>query len=171
MVKPLPYPLNGHGIVAHPKPRATVTSHPLGDGTYVWYLGGNVSEEGATRSEEGTLKFAKDMLEDMFPLIDWSDKLFATWAGDRAEPFDEKGHLPAGPHIHQRGNILVAWPVKLTFAPALADKVLDWLEGRDIKPLQQAPKKKGQKDTDALPPLPEAEEGLYPWETATFRRI
>jgi glycine/D-amino acid oxidase-like deaminating enzyme len=161
MVKPLDEPLNGHGIVASPKPRATVTSHPLPSGEYVWYLGGNIAEQGAKMTEEETLRFAKAEMKEMFPLIDWDDKEWATWAGDRAEPFAENGQLPPGPHIHQRGQVLIAWPVKLTFAPLLADKVLEWLKGREIRPLVKT----------APPDLPPAQIGAYPWERAKWVRV
>lgn len=161
MVRPMPYSLNGHGIVAAPKPRATITSHPLNGGDYVWAIGGNVAEQGAGMTEAETIRFAKKELQDMFPLIDWENKEWATWAGDRAEPFDEKGYLVPGPHIHQRGQVLVAWPVKLTFTPLLADRVLDWLKGREIRPLLKTPP----------PPLPQAVIGGYPWETAAWIKM
>jgi hypothetical protein len=130
----------------------------LGDGTYVWYLGGNIAEEGARMTEEETLRFAQKEMREMFPLIDWADKEWATWAGDRAEPFDEKGQLPPGPHIHQRGQILIAWPTKLTFTPALADQVSQWLQEKSIVPKAQS----------SPPDLPQAPFGLYPWESASW---
>lgn len=160
MVKPLPYALYGHGIVGNPKPRMTVTSHPLANGEYVWYLGGAVAEEGAKLDEEATLAFAKKELQDVFPDIDWDDKEWATWFGDRAEPYDEKGNLPPGPFIHQRGRILMAWPTKLTFAPALSDRVFDWLKDKDIHPIAKTPP----------PALPPAEIAPYPWEQAAWRK-
>jgi glycerol-3-phosphate dehydrogenase len=161
MVKTLDEPINGHGIVAHPKPRVTITSHPLPSGGYVWYFGGNIAELGAKMTEEETIRFAKSEMKEMFPLIDWEDREWATWAGDRAEPFAEDGRIPPGPHIHQRGQVLIAWPVKLTFAPLLADKVLDWLKTREITPQAKTPP----------PDLPAAKIGGYPWERAKWVRL
>ncbi len=165
MVRPLPAPLFGHGIVGQPKPRVTVTSHifrenAAGDPEYVWYLGGNVAEKAAAMTEEEAIVFARAEMQEMFPQIDWAEKEWATLAVDRAEPFDVKGQLPPGPFLHQRGRILLCWPTKLTFAPALADRVFDWLQGKDIQPVSK----------EAPPPLPQADIGLYPWEAATWRK-
>jgi glycine/D-amino acid oxidase-like deaminating enzyme len=161
MVKPMPYALYGHGIVGHPKPRVTVTSYPLGDGQYVWYLGGNVAEAGAKLSEAEALHFAKKEMQDIFPHLDWEQKQWASWCGDRAEPFDVAGHLPPGPCVQQRGKILIAWPTKLTFAPALADKIFERLEQSGLTPSPQT----------APPNLPEAEIGSYPWEAAAWQNL
>jgi glycine/D-amino acid oxidase-like deaminating enzyme len=161
MVKPMPEALYGHGIVGKPKPRVTITSHPDGKGSFIWYLGGNISEEGATLTEAETLAFAKKELQDIFPAIDWSQKEWATWHGERAEAFDPSGHLPAGPHIDVQGNTLIAWPTKMTFAPALADQIVGWLSQNNITPSVETPP----------PPLPAAEIGLYPWENATWQTL
>jgi glycine/D-amino acid oxidase-like deaminating enzyme len=161
MVKPMAHAIFGHGIAAQPKPRVTITSHPLASGEYVWYLGGDIAEKGARMNETEALQFAVKEMKAMFPLIDWNTKEWASWQGDRAEPFDEKGHLPAGPYVYDRGALLVAWPAKLTFAPLLADKVLGLLRNKGIKP---------QNDS-GLPSLPVAEIGAYPWEAATWQKL
>ncbi|MCE9507506.1 MAG: FAD-binding oxidoreductase [Alphaproteobacteria bacterium] len=161
MVKSLPQALYGHGIVGQPKPRVTVTSHPLSTGGYVWYLGGNVAEEGAKLSAAEALAFAKKEMQDIFPHLDWEQKEWASWLGDRAEPFDAEGQLPPGPYIQQRGKVLIAWPTKLTFAPALADQVFALLQERGVSP----------SPSTASPLLDEAEIGHYPWEEAQWQRI
>jgi len=161
MVKPMPEPLYGHGIVGKPKPRVTITSHPDGKGSYIWYLGGNISEEGAKLTEAQTLAFAKKELQDIFPAIDWNTKEWATWYGERAEAFDLAGQLPAGPHIQSHGKTLIAWPTKMTFAPALADQIVDWLKQNNITPSAET----------APPSLPAAKIGQYPWEAATWQTL
>jgi len=162
MVRAVPYALYGHGIVGKPKPRMTVTAHPNGRDGYVWYLGGNVAEEAAGMDEDAALRFAQKELQDVFPDIDWTNKEWATWAGDRAEPYDTDGTLPPGPFVQQRGKILIAWPTKLTFAPALSDNVFEWLKDKDITPTAK----------DAPPAeLPPAEIGTYPWEVAQWRKL
>jgi len=163
MVRPLPHALYGHGIVGKPKPRLTVTAHPNGRDGYVWYLGGNIAEEGAKMTEEETLQFARRELESVFPHIDWAGKQWATWAGDRAEPYDETGELPPGPFVQQRGRVMVAWPTKLTFAPALADRLFDKLQERKIEPVY-----KTEPPTDKFAA---ADIGRYPWEGAAWRKI
>jgi hypothetical protein len=161
MVRRLPEPLYGHGIVGTPTPRVTVTSHPAEGGGYIWYLGGAVAEKGAKLDEEAALAFARQELREIFPGIDWGDREWATWYGDRAEPLDAKGELPTGPFIYQCGRILLAWPTKLTFAPALSDLIFERLKDNDIHPIAKT----------APPPLPAAEIGSYPWEAAVWRRL
>lgn len=162
MVKNMPYAFYGHGIVSAPKPRVTITSHPASDsaayGEYVWYLGGSIAEEGAKLDEAATIAFAQKEMMEMFPDIDWQSKEWATWYGDRAEPFDPAGDLPMGPFVHQRGRVLMAWPSKLTFAPMLSDHVFAWLHDKDIHAAAK----------DAPPDLPLADIGSYPWEIATW---
>ena len=62
--------------------------------------------------------------------------------------------------MHRIGHLLLAWPTKLTFAPALADLVVERL--KDVTPAgaQCAP-----------PPLPAADVGAYPWDTADWQKI
>ena len=161
MVRNLPYALYGHGIVGSPKPRVTVTSHPSDvPGEYIWYLGGAVAEAGAAMTDNEAIAFAQKELKDIFPDIAWAEKEWATWYGDRAEPYSAKGDLPPGPLVHQRGKILMAWPAKLTFAPALSDRVFEWLKDKDIHPTAKS----------APPELPAAGIASYPWETAVWRK-
>jgi hypothetical protein len=112
--------------------------------------------------EAHALEFARKELQDIFPDLDWQDREWATWYGDRAEPYDDKGDLPPGPFIHQRGRVLMAWPAKLTFAPALSDHVFDWLKDKDIHPTVKKLK---------TPDLPEAAIGAYPWEAAEWKKL
>jgi glycine/D-amino acid oxidase-like deaminating enzyme len=161
MVKPLAHAIYGHGIADQPKPRVTITSHPLAGGEYVWYLGGDIAEKGVRMNHGEALQFAFKEMKTMFPLIDWNTKEWASWEGDRAEPFDQKNRLPAGPYVYERDALLVAWPAKLTFAPLLADNVLELLRSKGIKP----------QNTTGVPPLPRAEIGDYPWETVTWQKL
>lgn len=161
MVRPMPEPLFGHGIIGHPKPRVTVTSHPLPDGNHVWYLGGMIAEKGAEMAEDEALVFAKKEMSDVFPHIAWHEKEWGSFAVDRAEPLHDKAHLPSGPEIHQRGKVLIAWPTKMTLAPALSDRIFDWLSARGIVP-----------QSKTLPPdFPAAEMGDYPWEGAAWKKF
>jgi hypothetical protein len=93
------------------------------------------------------------------PQVDWEDKEWASWYGDRAEAFNTKGELPAGPSVHQQGRVLLAWPAKLTLVPALSDCVLEHF--KDIAPSAKSPP----------PPLPSAGIGSYPWELAAWQKL
>lgn len=162
MVKSLPFDLYGHGVVSAPKPRLTVTAAPDGAGGYIWYLGGDIAEKGAAMSDAQAIDFARTELAAVFPAIDWSNKQWATWFGDRAEPANPDGHLPPGPHVHQRGRVLISWPTKLTFAPALADRVLDYIKTHNVMPHHALP---------LLDGWPQAGHGSYPWEMATWQSL
>ena len=85
----------------------------------------------------------------------------ADWYGDRVEPLDAAGELPAGPAVHECDRVLLAWPVKLTFAPALADRVHELLVRDRIQPAHGS----------EPPPLAAAEVGAYPWEAAAWRTM
>lgn len=168
MVRPLPAPLFGHGIAGNPKPRVTVTAAPLPYGIaeiesqqYVWYLGGALAEAAAGMTEDEAIAHAQKEMAEMFPHIDWRAREWASWLGDRAEPFDEKGDLPPGPHIEQRGRIFIAWPAKLTFAPALADRIMEFVRARNVTPLFKT----------APPDAPAAVIGSYPWELAAWKKL
>jgi len=53
---------------------------------------------------------------------------------NRAEPLMSDGGRPDRPYIHSQKNILTAWPVKLAFAPLLAQEVLSELANIGIEP-------------------------------------
>ena len=161
MVKPLTQSLFGHGTSGGIKPRVTVTSHPIGEGEYVWYLGGNIAEVAAGLSEADALAFAKKEMAAIFPSVNWDQKRWATYAIDRAEPFDEDARLPAGAYVLPCGNGLVAWPTKMTLVPELSDKILGWIAARKIAPSPES----------AAPDLPPVEVGHYPWDVAEWHQI
>jgi glycine/D-amino acid oxidase-like deaminating enzyme len=134
MVQPMPFPLYGHGVTTSYKPRITVTSHPLESGDYVWYLGGAIADEVLELGEDEAIKYAQKEMRALFEHIDWSGKKWATWHGTRAEAYSSSGRLPNGPVIQEYGNVLVAWPTKLTLTPLLGDQVLTCLAKRGVRP-------------------------------------
>ncbi len=162
MVKPVPFALYGHGIVGSPKPRLTVTcARDNTSGDYIWSLGGALAENAATLDDDAAIRLAVDELSDVFPHIDWRTKSYATWYGARAEPANPDGNLPPGPYVQKRGRVLIAWPTKLTFAPLLADQVMDAMAQHRIAPHYSLP-------VIDLPPAPM---GVPPWEAATWKRL
>ncbi len=149
--------LYGHCLVADPKPRVTITSHTLVDGTPVWYLGGNVAEKACklTTAAE-SIRFAASELRAIFPKHDWSRYAYATWDVDRAEPHQSVRFMPSEPTVDVLGNCALAWPTKLVFAPGLASKITAAASAR-VAPLP-APNL----------PLPPARVGASPWDLATW---
>ena len=158
MVKPMSHALYGHGTSGGVKPRVTITSHPIGTGRYVWYLGGNIAEVSANMSETEALKFAQKEMSAIFPDVDWAEKEWASLAIDRAEPFDANGRLPAGAYIHPHGNNLFVWPTKMTLVPELSDQILDWVRRENISPSPET----------RAPTLPVPAVGEFPWNGAKW---
>jgi glycine/D-amino acid oxidase-like deaminating enzyme len=152
LARGLSHRVYAHCLVPEPKPRVTITSHPLGSET-VWYLGGNIAEKAVGMNDDEALKWARAEMASVFPWIDWKKIAFAIHDVDRAEPAASK-LLPSGPTVSSVGNAALAWPTKLALAPALTQQVIRWLEQRGLAPSGKA---------TALP-LPQAEPAPYPWE-------
>jgi len=161
MVRTLPFPLYGHGITTSYKPRVTITSHPLPFGGYVWYLGGAIADT-LSLSNDKAISFAKQEMNQIFPYYDWADMEWATWYGYRAEPYCKDGQLPDGPVIHEYGNVLVAWPTKLTLIPLLGDKILNLLKHKRIMPTYKPADSHHHSAATDLPII------LPPWDTAEW---
>ncbi len=154
LVRSLWEPLYGHCIgLNRDKPRVTITAHPIGDDRHVWYLGGGLAEDAAKAPAAEAILRARKEMEEILPHLPWGDYEWASFAIDRAEPA-AGGRLPGRPELLERGNAALAWPAKMTFAPALAEKVLAWVEQGGLQPGRE----------DAPLPLAEAPMGLYPWE-------
>lgn len=161
LVKGVPHKLYGHCIVADPKPRVTVTSHTLRDGTPVWYLGGNVAEKACKlATEEESIRFAADELSAIFPKVKWNQFEWAAWDVDRAEPHQSSRFMPSEPTVQIVGNSMIAWPTKLVFAPGLASRITQEASER-ITPGSSAQQL----------PLPKAQVGEYPWDLVTWQKF
>ncbi len=162
--------LYGHCVTATPKPVVTITSHPLGEET-VWYLGGGVAEEAAGSTDEAAILNAKNKLRGIFPKFEWEGLRWACWAVDRAEPH-AASRLPDGPALLERGTTGLAWPTKLVYAPALAEQAEEFVARRLAGMGVLEDFSEGAK-TGALGeiPLPLAELGTYPWETAVWHSL
>lgn len=109
------------------KPRVTITSHRDHDGNVVWYLGGNLAEQGARRRDAEQIEHARAELNNLFPWIDGLRRAdIRCHRIDRSEPAAEHKR-PKEPVCLARGNISVGWPIKFTMAPMLANQVLNSL--------------------------------------------
>lgn len=124
---PSDYPLYAHCLGLGPRPRITVTTHYMHDGSAVWYLGGLIAEEGVERSSEAQIKAARKELMELFPWIDFSAATFATFLVDRAEPKQNSGLKPESSFFKSASNVTIAWPTKLALAPKLAADIIEHL--------------------------------------------
>jgi len=159
----LPHRFYGHCLGAETTPRLTISSHPLADGSQVWYLGGSLAEKGAGQSDGEVLNAARQELKELMPWVDFSNAQWSVLAVDRAEPRQRNVARPDQSFAEwantrqQADNVIAAWPTKLTLAPNLARSVATLLAGRAIVPSHQP-----------APTLPLAPPAIAPtpWETA-----
>ena len=154
------------------KPLMTITSHMLPSGNCVWYIGGNIGEQGVVMEKLDLLQNAKKCLISYFPRINWNKVSWDTLRIDRAEPQNKTtktGHTrPDHPYCQQLANLMVCWPTKLTLVPMLADQVIAKLE----KHFSPAGTMKNQSlATNPLLNLPKPAFGLPPWEKVAWTDV
>ncbi len=154
MVKGLLPPVFAHCLGASSNPRLTITSYPLAEGQ-IWYLGGQLAEEGVKRSEQAQLAYAKSELEKLLPWMKFDHLQWSSLRINRAEKASAGGKRPNDCHLSTHGDVMVAWPTKLAFAPRLAEQVL--------LQLKNSPAQSGDLDAPSLE-LPKPELATLPWE-------
>lgn len=130
----LPYSIYAHCLGLSSVPRLTITTHRAEDGQLVWYLGGQIAEEGVKRSSEEQIQVVKKELRELFPWLDFSNAKFASFFVDRAERKQSDGKRPDSCSFADVGNATVAWPTKLALAPLLANQIVESLNRKEIKP-------------------------------------
>ena len=139
-----------HCMGAGINPRVTITSHLDSHNQIVWYMGGQLAEDGVHRSDEEQIARAQQELASLIP---WQKLDAAKWAIldiDRAEVKHADGHRPDTFYVDQQGDIITAWPTKLALAPLLARQIVDLVSDID-------------KTTADLPAWPSAPLAEFPW--------
>lgn len=129
---PFDYPLYAHCIGMGTRPRITITTHHTQDGSTIWYLGGQLSEEGVGLDSQTQIQAAKHELNSLFPWLNFNNAEFATFMVDRAEPKQKNGLKPESSYLKVVENMIVAWPTKLALAPQLAQDIMNNLN--DMQP-------------------------------------
>lgn len=117
------HPVFAHCLGLGSTPRLTITSHRAHDGKYIWYIGGQVAEEGVKRTSAEQITCIQQQLTALFPWIDFGNASYATFFIDRAENQEPNGSRPDSCTMHVIDNMIVAWPTKLALAPALAKQI------------------------------------------------
>ncbi|MGV6825704.1 MAG: FAD-dependent oxidoreductase [bacterium] len=115
-------------------PRVTITSYPLGDDRQVWYLGGQLAEEGVDRTVDEQIEFAKSELGELLPWLQLEGCIWETLRVDRAEQRTTGGSRPDDFCLHRQQNVMTVWPTKLAYAPRVTDAVLDELHQLGVVP-------------------------------------
>jgi glycerol-3-phosphate dehydrogenase len=140
------YPLYGHCLGLSTVPRITITTHKAYDGKTVWYMGGQLAEDGIKKNSQEQIKAASQELQTLFPWLDFSNTEFASFMIDRAEPLQSDGKRPDSCYFKEVENVIAAWPTKLAFAPQLANDIIAHLQKSnfksapsDIRPLRAWP--------------------------------
>jgi glycerol-3-phosphate dehydrogenase len=124
-----PHALYAHCVGTDSKPRLTISSHADGDHT-VWYLGGQLAEEGAALAEDVLIERAQQEITELFSWLDWRDAQWATLRVERAEPEQPDLLRPDNAWLKPCENLsrcLVAWPTKLTLTPNLGNLFMDYV--------------------------------------------
>ena len=151
---PLPA-LHAHSLGTGSTPIATITSHLTEDGDTVWYIGGNIAEQGVGKSFEKLTAEAEELLHDILPWFELPELEWATHAINRAEPKQSALSRPDTAFVESKGNVHIAWPTKLALAPDLTDSVIKALNKQNLVAHEHP-----------TPTLPQAEIGKALWDTA-----
>lgn len=157
--------LYAHCVGKESKPRLTISSHETEHGT-VWYLGGQLAEEGVALSPAALLNNAKQEMEALFPQINWSEAQWATCVVERAEPQQPGMLRPDNAWLSPCGDLqhcVVAWPTKLTLVPNLGKQLLDFVREKKI-----IPQRVGAMPAD-WPRMTQV--AATPWQTAQWQQV
>jgi hypothetical protein len=111
-----------HCVGLSTNPILTITSHPLPNGKTLWYLGGQIAEEGVGRDKNTQIEIAQTLIKQQFPWFTLQNPKWQTLNINRAEGFNH-GKRPESIMIDTVDNVMTAWPTKLTFAPLLAKSI------------------------------------------------
>jgi len=129
---PLPV-IYAHSLGSGSKPIATISSHKDQHDNVVWYIGGNIAEEGVNKSPQQLVAEARELLADILPWVSLPELEWATHPVNRAEPKQSSLSRPDTAFISSHDNLHVCWPTKLALAPDLADQMLAALESAQLK--------------------------------------
>ncbi len=131
----LPEGVYAHCLGASSNPRITISSHWDAEGRTVWYLGGQLAEDGVERTRGEQIAAARHELEKLLPWVEQKGLEWATLEMERAEPLMADGHRPDTAFAESTDGLIVAWPTKLVLAPQLAADVLEMLKRDGVLPL------------------------------------
>ena len=150
----LPEMLYAHCMEVSVNPRITITSHRDAQNNIVWYLGGQLAEEGVKRTDAEQVAKAELELKALMPWLDLSRMQWATLDIDRAEPKQKEAKRPASSFVEMHDDVVTAWPTKLALAPKLANDILQLLQQHQVAP----------SGLSALPQWQQPDYAALPWQ-------
>lgn len=127
-----------HCMGASVNPRITITSNHDEQGEVVWYLGGQLAEDGVKRSDADQIKHAKTELAELIPWLDQSKCQWATLDIDRAEIKKAGAKRPDTFFVEQQGKVITAWPTKMALAPLMAERIFEMINNEKISCVDDA---------------------------------
>ncbi len=142
-----------HCLGASVNPRITITSHYATDGDIVWYMGGQLAEDGVHKNNADLIRAAKKELAELIPWLDLKQPQWGVLEINRAEIKKAAITRPDSFSIEQHGNIITAWPTKMALAPALADALIEKIESQHIR----------RSGDIEIPPWSAPEYADFPW--------
>ena len=148
--------LYAHCLGASSKPRLTITSHRDAGGRPVWYLGGQLAEEGVNRTPAEQIAAAQAELASLIPWHDFGACDWITLPVARAE-VQAGGALPDDVFVQAEQGVITVWPTKLALAPEAASRVEALLARDGIRP-------GGRELPAVLRNLPRPEIAPLPWQ-------
>ena len=113
-------------------PRITITSNRDQQGKVVWYLGGQLAEDGVARSDAEQIAQARAELAELIPWLDQSSLQWATLDIDRAEVKKPGTKRPDSFYVEQQGKVLTAWPTKMALSPLMAEHILEIINNEKL---------------------------------------
>ena len=142
-----------HKISTSLLPIATITSHVNKNNIPVWYVGGEIAEQGINKSKTELIMAGKKLIHTFFPWLSLNTITWGSCIASRAEAKQAKQEKPDSITCFERGNAIVAWPTKLAFAPLLAEKICALIK--------LAP---SNSQSNILANLPKPSIADYPWD-------
>ena len=124
--------LYAHCVGASTKPIATISTHTHSDGDKIWYIGGNIAEDGANRNSEDLIRHTINVFNKILPWVDLSHVDWTTHNVNRAEPAQKDLLRPDTAFLAHHNNLHIGWPTKLALTPDLSDKLINALAKRNI---------------------------------------
>jgi glycerol-3-phosphate dehydrogenase len=128
------YTFFAHCIDHGTNPRITITTHFTQDGKTVWYLGGQLAEEGVQRTSTQQIEVAKKELKTLLPWLDLTGSEWASFFINRSESKQPDGKRPDTVFTQAIGNTIIGWPTKLALSPLLADECITLLKKQSFLP-------------------------------------
>ncbi|MBE9567148.1 MAG: glycerol-3-phosphate dehydrogenase, partial [Proteobacteria bacterium] len=146
-----------HCLGASVNPRITITSHRDKQGNIVWYMGGQLAEEGVGKSDVELVRAAQKELADLIPWLELKDAEWGVLEVDRAEIRKQGSTRPDSFSVEQNQHVITAWPTKMALSPALADTIVAMLEDEGVT----------KRADESLPEWQAAGYAEFPWDEST----